>query len=182
MILRKIIHLLKSLLIVDLRFYSSNRQSYPLGSDTALQLSFTNNKVTLTAPPLSSSMRILCNFLNIILILCRVAWLVDIHPGLQNLVTAMILEPDQYTFYVRASTQLGIMSDVRSVSFRISPPFWKRSWSIALAASLLVSAGYSFNYYRQIHMNKLTGLEKIIKEKTKDLEESKTQVEHHIIN
>ncbi len=44
---------------------------------------------------------------------------------------------------------------------------------------LLVSAGYSFNYYRQINIRKRNQLlEKIIKEKTKDLEESKTQVEH----
>jgi len=94
-------------------------------------------------------------------------------------ITYGYLEPDQYTFYVRAANQFGIMSDVRSVSFTISPPFWKRSWFIALAVLLLVSAGYSFNYYRQTSIRKRNLLlEKIVKEKTKDLNESKTQVEH----
>ena len=93
-------------------------------------------------------------------------------------ITYGYLEPDEYTFYVRAANQFGVISDVKSVSFRISPPFWKNTWFIFLAVFLLVSAGYSFNYFRQISVKKRNLLlEQIVREKTKDLEESKSRIE-----
>ena len=152
-----------------------NNNSFPLTSGTTLQLSFNQNKVSFNCDGLSFFNEDGVSF---------EYYLYPVEDEWSNVsrsskITYGYLEPDQYTFYVRAANQFGIMSDVRSVSFTISPPFWKRSWFIALAVLLLVSAGYSFNYYRQTSIRKRNLLlEKIVKEKTKDLNESKTQVEH----
>lgn len=93
-------------------------------------------------------------------------------------ITYGYLEPGDYTFYVRAVNPFGMLSDEKAFSFRISPPFWKSSWFILLAVLLLVSSGYSFNYFRQISIKKRNlQLENIVKEKTRDLEESKAHIE-----
>ncbi len=101
-----------------------NNKSYPLGSDTALQLSFNQNKVSFNCDGLSFFNEDGVKF-EYYLYPVEEAWS---NASRFSKITYGYLEPDQYTFYVRASNQFGIMSDVRSVSFTISPPFWKRSW------------------------------------------------------
>src|SRR5690606_8482088 len=59
-----------------------------------------------------------------------------------------------------------------------TPPFWQSGWFIISAKVLLIFAGYLVNNYRQAHIRKRNLLlEKLVKEKTKDLEESKEQLE-----
>ena len=95
-----------------------------------------------------------------------------------SLISYGYLEPNEYTFYVRAINQFGIISDEQSISFAITPPFWQSGWFIISAMVLLIFAGYLVNNYRQAHIRKRNLLlEKLVKEKTKDLEESKEQLE-----
>lgn len=88
------------------------------------------------------------------------------------------LEPNDYTFYVRAVNQFGIMSDPQSISFSIAAPFWRQTWFVGLAIVLLVAAGYQVNRVRrnQIRKRNLV-LQRIVEEKTKDLKDSKGKIE-----
>lgn len=88
------------------------------------------------------------------------------------------LEPGNYTFFVRVVNQFGITSDELFINFTLSPPFWKSTWFMVLSVIFLVFTGYGVNYYRQKKiMIRNRQLETIVKEKTKDLEISKSQIE-----
>jgi transcriptional regulator with GAF, ATPase, and Fis domain/ligand-binding sensor domain-containing protein len=93
-------------------------------------------------------------------------------------ITYGYLEPDEYKFYMRAVNHFGIMSDLQSVSLTIVSPFWKHSWFIILLVITLIFIGYEVNNYRQKQIKKRNlQLEELVQKKTKDLEESKAQVE-----
>jgi transcriptional regulator with GAF, ATPase, and Fis domain/ligand-binding sensor domain-containing protein len=88
------------------------------------------------------------------------------------------LEPGEYTFHVRSTNQFGIASIPQSVSFVILSPFWKRPWFLVLVVLVLVYTGYQVNYQRQKHIRKRNmELEKLVKEKTEDIEKNKEQIE-----
>ncbi len=93
-------------------------------------------------------------------------------------ITYGYLEPNDYTFYVRAVNQFGISSDPQSVSFSILSPFWRQDWFAVVSIIMLVFSGYQINRVRRAQIRKRNlVLERIVNEKTKDLEESKTKTE-----
>ncbi len=93
-------------------------------------------------------------------------------------ITYGYLEPGNYTFLVRAVNQFGVSSNPRSISFTILAPVWKRPWFIAVSSLLLLLIAYSGYIYRLSHIRKRNmQLEKIVEEKTTDLQKSKIRIE-----
>ena len=93
-------------------------------------------------------------------------------------ITYGYLEPGNYTFLMRAVNQFGVSSRPQSISFTILAPVWKRFWFIALSIFLLLFIAYSAYKYRLLQINKRNlQLERIVEEKTTDLQKSKVQIE-----
>lgn len=93
-------------------------------------------------------------------------------------ITYGYLEPGKYTFLMRAVNQFGVSSRPQSISFTIPAPLWKRSWFIGLSFLFLLFIVYSAYKYRLSHIRKRNlQLEKIVEEKTTDLQKSKVQIE-----
>lgn len=95
-----------------------------------------------------------------------------------SVITYGYLEPDEYTFYIKAVNQFGIESEPQALSFKILAPFWKQPWFIIAAIIILVFVGYGVNQYRQKHILKRNLLlEKMVKEKTSEIEEKSIKLE-----
>jgi transcriptional regulator with GAF, ATPase, and Fis domain len=151
-----------------------NNSVISLSQKTNLDLSFSQNKVSFHCDGLSFFNEDGVKF-EYYLSPIEEKWS---NESLNPVITYGYLEPDEYTFYIRAVNQFGVLSDPRTVSFTIHPPFWKRTWFLAVSIFLLIFFGYSFNYYRQRQIrNRNQLLEKIVNEKTRDLEESKAKIE-----
>jgi transcriptional regulator with GAF, ATPase, and Fis domain/ligand-binding sensor domain-containing protein len=93
-------------------------------------------------------------------------------------ITYGYLEPGDYTFIMRAVNQFGTASQPQSISFTILAPFWKRPWFILTFLVIILFAVYQAYVFRlsQIRRRNMQ-LERIVKEKTSDLQESKIQIE-----
>lgn len=78
----------------------------------------------------------------------------------QRTVRYTTLPDGEYRFEVRARNSDGFWSPQRaSISFTITPPFWKTWWFIVLViVALIFVAGFLYNYYR---IAKLVDLERI---------------------
>jgi transcriptional regulator with GAF, ATPase, and Fis domain/ligand-binding sensor domain-containing protein len=88
------------------------------------------------------------------------------------------LEPNEYTFFVRVVTPLGVTSAPDSVSLVVLGPVWKRPWAVGIMILTLAIVGYSAHRLRQSQIRKRNiHLEKVVSEKTRALEESKFQIE-----
>lgn len=73
------------------------------------------------------------------------------------------LSPGKYTVQLKAASANGVMSsNIITIPFQISPPFWKTNWFIALAFLFLISAfGFIVRYISQRNLKeKLFLLEK----------------------
>lgn len=93
-------------------------------------------------------------------------------------ITLGYLEPGNYTFLMRAINQFGITSQPQSISFTILAPVWKRPWFVTLSTMLILFIAYRAYIYRLSHIRKRNlQLEKIVEEKTSDLQKSKIQIE-----
>lgn len=93
-------------------------------------------------------------------------------------ITYGYLESGEFTFYVRTVNQYDITSEPQSLQFQILAPFWKQLWFIFLAIIILVYGGYRINQYRQAHILKRNLLlEKMVKEKTTQIEDKSVKLE-----
>ncbi|MBK9097406.1 MAG: sigma 54-interacting transcriptional regulator [bacterium] len=93
-------------------------------------------------------------------------------------ITYGYLEPGNYTFLMRALNQFGVTSQPKSISFTILAPVWKRPWFILISSLLILFIAYKAYVYRLSHIRKRNlQLEKIVEEKTSDLQKSKVQIE-----
>ncbi len=93
-------------------------------------------------------------------------------------ITYGYLEPGNYTFLIKAVNQFGVSSQPQSISFSILAPVWKRPWFITISTLLLLFIAYKGYIYRLSHIRKRNfQLEKIVEEKTSDLQKSKVQIE-----
>ena len=74
-------------------------------------------------------------------------------PTDQRSVTYAGLSPGGYRFLVRAIGANGEMSATpATVIFTINPPFWRRWWFLAFAATALAAVGYTTYRYRVTHL------------------------------
>jgi ligand-binding sensor domain-containing protein/two-component sensor histidine kinase len=69
-------------------------------------------------------------------------------PTTERTVNYAHLSPGAYRFQVRAVTSSGSASEPASLSFRILPPIWLRSWFIGCAFALLAGLGTLLYRYR----------------------------------
>lgn len=151
-----------------------NNSVFPITQNTSLELNYSQNKVSFHCDGLSFFNEDGVKF---------EYYLSPIEEKWSNnssnpVITYGYLEPNEYKFYLRAVNQFGILSNPCLVSLTIYPPFWKRTWFIVISIILLIFFSYSFTNYRQRQIrNRNQFLEKIVKEKTRDLEESKTKIE-----
>lgn len=64
-------------------------------------------------------------------------------PSAERSVTYAELAPGDYRFEVRALNSEGVISVLPArVSFEIPPPFWQRSWFVAIVAGLVLALAY----------------------------------------
>jgi signal transduction histidine kinase len=88
------------------------------------------------------------------------------------------LSPGTYTFHVRARNIFGEESTPASYPFSVLPPWYATWWSYLVYALIAVLAVYGLVYYRT---NKLRArglaLEKIVEERTAEIQEQKNNVE-----
>lgn len=77
------------------------------------------------------------------------------------------MPPGKYTFLVRCETNEGARSrNITSMKIVISPPFWKASWFLFIAAILLVLLVY---FIHRLRVNKLLAVEKLRLRVARDL-------------
>ncbi len=85
------------------------------------------------------------------------------------------LSPGKYTFKVKAANNDGVWNQVpASVSFEITPPFWRTWWFFLLAAIILGATGRL--YYRSRVQNKLDNLMRMEKLKNQEMIKVRRQV------
>lgn len=89
------------------------------------------------------------------------------------------LRDGEYTFLVKASNGDGVWSKTpTSIRIRIAPPYWETAWFRCLILFLIALLGYySFNKYRSRSESQKLVLEKLIAERTHELELQKNNLE-----
>lgn len=92
-------------------------------------------------------------------------------------ITYSFLNPGSYTFRVRSINAFGIVGDAQEWTFKINPPFWQTNLFYLLIVSFLLLTIYLFIKWRtkRINQNSMR-LERIVKEKTGELVESKNEL------
>jgi signal transduction histidine kinase/ligand-binding sensor domain-containing protein len=65
------------------------------------------------------------------------------------------LSPGAYEFEVRAASQNDTGAPSARVSFRVLPPFWRRWWFVAIAATVLLAGLAAFERYRAARLKEL---------------------------
>ena len=88
------------------------------------------------------------------------------------------LAPGEYTFWVQGSNNDGVWNEAgEQVKILVSPPWWMSLWfwSIVAVMSLVSIQGFIYWRLRSIRSQR-QHLEKLVTEKTKDLETAKTKV------
>jgi len=98
--------------------------------------------------------------------------------GTQNTATFTNLNPGDYTLLIRGTNSDGVWNlSERALKIHISPPFWKTTWFIVLAATtLLISA---FLIIRQIFINQKRKSEKEKELIELQLKTIKSQIDPH---
>ncbi|MBN2103621.1 SMP-30/gluconolactonase/LRE family protein [bacterium] len=89
------------------------------------------------------------------------------------------LNPGHYTFHVKGSNNDGLWNEKgKSLSVIITPPFWQIWWFRILLLFLLVAAVLGFIEFRIYDLDKQRRvLELLVKERTKDLQETNAELE-----
>ncbi len=102
----------------------------------------------------------------------------------EHTITYRALPPGQYTFRVRCRNQDGIWSNKdATVSFVITPPFWDTWWFRALLLIALIAGAYGLSVYKTQQVRKRNlELARLVRERTKELQEEKDKTDELIHN
>lgn len=101
-----------------------------------------------------------------------------------NKISFQNLNSGNYTLQVRCINAYGITSKVCQINFTINKPFYKTWWFIILNIIILISTVYLFIKKREQNLIlKQQKLEKVIEERTSEIQEKAKEVEHqkHIV-
>jgi signal transduction histidine kinase/ligand-binding sensor domain-containing protein len=92
------------------------------------------------------------------------------------------LRPGNYVFRVIGSNNDGVWNDAgASVAITIRPPFWETPWFIGLLIAVLLGMGYGGYRYRVRSLRERSlQLEKVIAERTVELQSTNLQLEQEI--
>lgn len=92
------------------------------------------------------------------------------------------LDPGDYTFQVKAKNVYETESEVGVYSFRVLIPWYMSWWMISIYILLLVFSFYMAVRWRSQRLfREKMRLEKIVKERTSEIQEQKNQLEHQTI-
>jgi serine phosphatase RsbU (regulator of sigma subunit)/ligand-binding sensor domain-containing protein len=92
-------------------------------------------------------------------------------------ITLTYLPPGSYTLKVRARNVLGKISEVKSVSFTIKPPFYRTWWFIAFEILLVIAAIFLFIRFRERKLqHDKEVLEQKVRERTAEIERQKNEI------
>jgi class 3 adenylate cyclase/ligand-binding sensor domain-containing protein len=102
----------------------------------------------------------------------------------EHTITYRALPPGTYVFRVRCRNQDGIWSNKdATVSFIITPPFWDTWWFRTLFVLVLISGAYGMYIYKTQQVRKRNlELAKLVRERTKELQEEKDKTDELIHN
>ncbi|MBN2486079.1 MAG: SpoIIE family protein phosphatase [Bacteroidales bacterium] len=88
-----------------------------------------------------------------------------------NLINVPFLPPGTYTFKVRARNIYGNISDTKSFSFRVIPPFWRTPFFFLLCTIILAAGIYFWQRHKmRRHIKEKEILQQKVKERTIELE------------
>jgi signal transduction histidine kinase/ligand-binding sensor domain-containing protein len=105
-----------------------------------------------------------------------------VNSGVNRLATYTDLDPGTYIFTVKATNNDGVWNN-KGVSLKITivPPFWLSWWFISMAVLFIGGSAYSFLKLRLKSINlRQQNLEKLIKDRTKELEETNIELQEQI--
>jgi signal transduction histidine kinase/ligand-binding sensor domain-containing protein len=93
------------------------------------------------------------------------------------------LQPGNYVFRVKGSNNDGIWNEIGThVLITLHPPFWQTTWFIALAAAVLVLAGFGVYRLRVRNLElRSRELEGLVEERTKELSKANVKLEQEIV-
>jgi signal transduction histidine kinase/streptogramin lyase len=98
--------------------------------------------------------------------------------GTQRTVTYTNLAPRTYTFYVKAANSDGVWSKEESITFTITPPWWKTWWAYLLYALLIAGAIRGYIVYRSRALRQENRiLEQKVAQRTQEVELQKEEIE-----
>ena len=102
-----------------------------------------------------------------------------IHIGNKRDITFTRLDPGKYVLNIIASNNDGVWNDKGiEITLVVSPPFWQTEWFIALLISMIVTSVYLFMQYKlRASRIQKERLEKIVVERTSQLENSRQELE-----
>ncbi len=102
----------------------------------------------------------------------------------EHTITYRALPPGKYVFRVRCRNQDGIWSNKdATVSFIITPPFWDTWWFRAMLVIALVAGAYGLSVYKTQQVRKRNlELARLVRERTKELQEEKDKTDELIHN
>ncbi len=102
----------------------------------------------------------------------------------EHTISYRALPPGQYVFRVRCRNQDGIWSNKdATVSFIITPPFWDTWWFRTLLLIFLISGAYGLSLYKTWQVRKRNlELARLVRERTKELQEEKDRTDELIHN
>ncbi len=90
------------------------------------------------------------------------------------------LNPKAYTFQVRAKNGFGKISNIASINFSISPPWYLSIYAIIVYGILAILIIYGFIYWRTSNLKKAkVSLEKIVEGRTVEIVKQKQSLEEH---
>jgi len=100
-------------------------------------------------------------------------------PGIERSVSYRKLPNGHYVFKVKAYNLDGVSSQIEaSFAFSIKPPFWKTIWFIAFEALMGLLLVYAFIKYRERQLiREKRVLESKVKERTREIEDQKVEIE-----
>jgi ligand-binding sensor domain-containing protein/signal transduction histidine kinase len=82
-----------------------------------------------------------------------------IDAGTRNFASYTNLAPGRYVFRVRGANADGVWNETgTSLAIVVTPPFWRRSWFFALAASAMAAGAFGLHRYR---LNRLLEIERL---------------------
>ncbi len=89
----------------------------------------------------------------------------------ENIISVPYLPSGNFTFKVRARNLFGNVSEIESIPFRITPPFWKTPYFFAISALILISIFHLRQKYKmKKHLQEKRVLQEKVRERTVELE------------
>lgn len=89
----------------------------------------------------------------------------------ENIISVPYIPSGNYTFKVRSRNLFGKISEVESISFKITPPFWKTPYFYAVSALLIISIiHFRQRYKTKKYIQEKRILQEKVKERTVELE------------